>query len=186
MPTPIGHSLCGMTIYLMLHDGAITKNDFPAILGYIVLANLPDIDFAPILIYGFKAVKMFHQAYTHNLGFCFGSALLIALIVSWRLDRPFLKLFGIFFLLIYSHVILDSMGYDTNPPLGVQLFYPFTSSHFMFPISLFIGAAKSNYKELFSLWNFYGAVLEVVLFLPPLYFLYHSKSIKLGGKIQKT
>ena len=58
------------------------------------------------------------------------------------------------------------MGNDTNPPYGVQLLWPISDAHYLSPIPVFIGVAKASGKELFSLWNLFAVLIELIVFLP--------------------
>lgn len=166
MPTPVGHSLFGLAVYMIKKGEPLDAKDIGGVAIYASLSNLPDIDLAPITIYGFKAVSMFHQQYTHNLGFAVISSLFVACIATCFFRKRFVSVFPLFFFLVYSHILLDCMGHDTNPPYGVQLFWPLSDDNFLSPISLFIGVAKASPGELFSLWNFVAVLIELVVFLP--------------------
>jgi len=166
MPTPIGHSLFALSAVMIRKGQPLEKRDLGLIVVSMTLANLPDIDFTPMLVYGFRAVSMFHQAYTHNLGFCLIGSIVSALIAAKLMHKRFFELFPFFFILVFSHIILDAMGNDTNPPCGVQLLWPLVDRHFMLPFPVFIGIAKSSARELFSLWNLMAVGLECVIFLP--------------------
>jgi len=178
MPTPIGHSIFALSVYQGITGRPVGKNDIPGILVFVSLANLPDIDFAPILTMGFKAVGMYHQAYTHNFGFCLGSSLFVSLLYYLYRRKQFWRNFLLFFLLVFSHIVLDSMGNDTRYPFGVQLFWPIIDTHFMFPVSIFLGAAKSSVSEMFSLWNLFAVVMELVIFVPMFFLVYWKISSK--------
>lgn len=144
----------------------LDRGDLGLLATALVLAHLPDVDLVPITVYGFSAVKMFHQAYTHNMAFCLISSLIASLLASVIRKKPFMHYFPFFSLLVFSHILLDAMGHDTNPPIGVQLLWPLSSSYFLFPVHLFIGVAKSTARELFSLWNLMAVLVELIVFLP--------------------
>jgi membrane-bound metal-dependent hydrolase YbcI (DUF457 family) len=181
MPTPIGHSLFGTAVYLLSTGKPLNRQALPGIVACAALANLPDVDFAPVAALGFSAVKTYHQVYTHNLGFCLAAALVIATAAAlWR-KRPFIPLFALTFLLVYSHVVFDALGYDGNPPFGVQLFWPLTDAYFMSPVFLFVGAAKGSFRDLFSLWNFFAILIELAVLLPATIFLARHNCSNQGG-----
>lgn len=166
MPTPIGHILFSTGVFIAYSRRVPTRADLPVVAGFAVLSLLPDIDFAPMIVQGFKAVSLYHQAYTHNLGFCLASAVIITMGGMAIRGAVFLGYFPLIFSLIFSHVLIDAMGLDTNPPFGVQLLWPFYDGHILFPISLFIGAAKGSFSEMFSWWNGLAILIELAVFLP--------------------
>ncbi|MFC1850077.1 metal-dependent hydrolase [candidate division CSSED10-310 bacterium] len=186
MPTPVGHSLFGLSMYMAVEKRPLSKVDVTGPLLYVVLVNLPDIDYTPILAYGFGAVKLYHQAYTHNLGFCFVAAVVVTGLTLLFKKEVRWPLFFLYFLLIYSHVILDALGADGNPPFGVQAFWPFSSAYFISPLSIFIGAEKAQLRELFSVWNFYCILIELGIFLPAFIFIYRSKRRQIATNREQT
>lgn len=186
MPTPVGHSIFGLTVYVLVNRRIPQKADIPGIMGYCFLANLPDIDFAPVLVYGISAVKVFHQYYTHNIGFCLVASIIIALFWSRYSSRRFFPILGLTFLLVTSHIVFDSCGYDSRPPYGIQFFWPLTSAYFTSPVSIFIGAAKGTFSEMFSSWNLYAVLFELAVFLPMLLMsIRHIRAMEAGSACWK-
>lgn len=136
MPSPVGHSLAGLCVYL------VARNRFPAgqqsrfVIGSIAVAILPDLDLIPVFL--FDDAKSFHRQWTHSLAAAAAFGLLIgALARWWSADGVF---YGLWSGAVYvSHVLLDFLLDDPTPPYGIQLLWPFSQSYFMSPIAPFRG-----------------------------------------------
>ncbi len=118
-----------------------------------VAAVLPDLD----LLAGT------HSTYTHSLG-----AVGLAALVTWLLTRgrhPRLVL-GVAAAWA-SHLLLDWLGSDTSPPIGIMALWPFTDGFYQ--SSLFVFEAISRRYWLpreFLVGNLRAALREVVILGP--------------------
>jgi len=160
VPTSVGHSLLGYILYLIFRKNYKLIKNWKAILFYLFIANAPDLDFIPGMCIGHA--NRFHHGITHTLGFSIFFALILCLVPKFRKKKNFI----IFFLLCFTHVIVDFLGADTRYPFGVMLFWPFTKKYFISPYSIFLGIHKTTLRSLFDLHNFKAIALEVSIFLP--------------------
>jgi membrane-bound metal-dependent hydrolase YbcI (DUF457 family) len=112
VPSPIGHVLGGVAAGWLVggRRGAPGWRREAALFGLIGAA--PDID----LLFGT------HSTYTHSAG-AVGLTALAALIVT-RGRRPRIALACA--AAMASHVLLDWLGSDTTPPIGIMALWPFT------------------------------------------------------------
>ncbi len=108
-----------------------TRSRDPRVLLFLSLAAVaPDFDFA--LVWGFGwPVHDFHRTFSHSL--------LAALLATgvYRLARPdWLRRVsaGVFFAVLASHAVLDMMCTSDAADHGVQLFWPFATERFGWPV----------------------------------------------------
>jgi membrane-bound metal-dependent hydrolase YbcI (DUF457 family) len=124
-------------------------------MAYAVIATLPDVDL----------VVHRHSRETHSLG--------IALLVgaaAWIVARkrvPDAARIAVAFGMAYaSHVLLDWLGDDTAPPLGIMALWPLTSQFYLAPVHVFGGISRRYW--LWEAWtgNATAAAREVLILVP--------------------
>lgn len=168
MPTPVGHTLMGYIVYTdrKMANWNLTWRD---LLIFILVANLPDIDYLPGFLMG-KPNK-FHHGMTHSISLAVLIGCILGLIYFMKERRNFVKYFFSFSMTYSSHLLLDFLGKDTSYPYGEQLFWPFSNIYFMSPIAIFSDVHKASSSKIFiqSLfnWNNLGTVvIEAIILLP--------------------
>ena len=159
--SPVAHSAFGLLGWQKFSE---TKN-LKTLILFILVGNLPDIDFALFLIMGEKGLKM-HQFYTHNIFFVFLTALLFCPLFTGKRERR-----G-FLLVAFSHLLLDFVTIDGAAPYGFRLFYPVSLQLFNF--GLFPNLWKDNLARVFSLHNLWVLCFETVVFLVPVVLVYRK------------
>ncbi len=161
MPTPVGHVIGGLVVYLAARDRPI-KEDLPFVAACAGVSLLPDLDFA----IGPLAGKSYHHYFTHSLGSAalFGLA---AYLVSraFRRNKP-LRDATVLMAVYLSHILLDMVGRDTTPPFGVQLFWPFSEAFYISPVSLFDEVLRGTIGKLFGLHNWLAVARETLILGP--------------------
>ena len=81
------------------------------------------------------------------------------------------------FSLYLSHVLLDYLVQDPSPPLGVQVFWPFSDKYYMAPFAFFSSfdrpdtLAVATIPAFFTLHNVLTISIEVLFLLPLLLFV---------------
>lgn len=163
MPSPVGHALGGL-IAGWLIAGRRTPGPRPdppevswrraALFAGLALA--PDLD----LLFGT------HSTYTHSIG----AVLIVGLaaLLTTRGRRPALALacaaaWG-------SHLLLDWLGADSTPPLGIMALWPFTNDFYLSPVPVFNAISRRYWLPDFYRHNTI-AVLRELVFLVPLAWL---------------
>ena len=63
-----------------------------------------------------------------------------------------------------SHLLLDWIGRDTNPPLGIMALWPFSREYYMSPVSLLEPVSRRFQWEYFWSHNLRVVGFEVLLF----------------------
>lgn len=137
---------------------------------FMVLANLPDIDFLPGFLVG--EPNLYHRHYlSHSLGAAVIAGAAFAWFYHMRKMGQFWPNFTMFTLAYASHILLDYFGTDTAEPTGVPALWPFTDRAFVASTTIFMAVQKSNmsssfFQSLFTIHNFWVAFLEFSIFLP--------------------
>ena len=169
MPSPVGHLLAGGVVALLSHRWQRPRR--PArtgiILGCAALAALPDAD----LIY-----QPLHRTVTHSLVSIPLIAIIATLVTGWVTGRRSIWVGVLCGLAWGSHIPLDWLGADPNPPQGIQALWPFSSRSFISGVDLF---ASTERRHLFSqttlLKNLRAVVQEILLVGPVLLWLWLSR-----------
>ena len=106
-----------------------------------------------------------HSQETHSIG----AAAFVAAIAAWRYwpvaatrARIFLAVLAAWF----SHPLLDAMSFDLGPPIGVMLFWPFSTEHWHTGLYVF-GAIERHFDhEGFWRQNITSFAREMAVLLP--------------------
>lgn len=170
MPLPFGHSLMGYALYKTMPQETRVIS-WRMFLLFVLLANLPDIDYLPGFLQGNP--NKFHHHFTHSLGFTVMVGWILATYSYLKKRKRFLTYFLMFAGVCFSHVVLDFLTADYSQPYGVPLFLPFSNRYFISPITVFMSIDKSNssnifIQSLFVMHNFWAALWEIVVFIPVL------------------
>lgn len=131
MPSPVGHALAGLIVGGVLRPARwrATNRETAGVslraLGILALLGaLPDIDF----------LVGRHSRESHSVG-AVAVVGLVSWLLSWRAMRhPVLQagarpamMWSLACALAYaSHILLDWLGSDTSPPIGIQALWPFS------------------------------------------------------------
>jgi len=168
MPSPVGHSLAGLCVVIATRNRLPVSKQGWLLVGSIVVANLPDIDFLPGLVVG--NLSSFHHQATHSLI----AVAMFGFLVSLLAMRNNLR--GIFWgiwagSLYFSHLMLDLLVNDPAVPYGLQLLWPFSTSYFISTVTPFQSFQYSasylvQTDHIFSIHNLTTIAYEVVLIAP--------------------
>jgi inner membrane protein len=180
MPLPIAHSMMGYAIAEVAEAANVrlTGKKWLNVSIFVALANLPDCDFLPGFLLG--EPNRYHQWFTHSIGFSILAGLFGGLFY-WRRNqvRPPIAenqerfgLHGIFIsLAVLSHLVLDLLTWDSSPPKGMMLFWPFDTKHYDVRWSLFLSSQRDNvsatfFSSLLNWHNFKIALREFLIMAP--------------------
>ncbi len=177
MASPVGHSLMGLSLYLVLSPRRHLLNPlrrWKTIALCILLANLPDVDFlAGLIFYG--RFNILHGEMTHSALFLIIASLLATLC---QLHPCWVRRFFSALLLIGSHDLMDFLSSQTlglQRAYGIAFFYPFSEEKIGAPFSLFYGVRHKNLEQLFSLENLWTIGYELCVFLPVVGLIYVTR-----------
>lgn len=152
MPSPLAHALAGATIGWTVVPAFPGRGPRPWREGllFACLAVAPDLD----LLVGA------HSGPTHSLG----AALVVALAVA-ALSRT--GRLGLAAGLAYaSHILLDWLGSDTSPPIGIMALWPFAASHYESDLHLFHAISRRYWLPGFWAHNARAVAWELLILLP--------------------
>jgi membrane-bound metal-dependent hydrolase YbcI (DUF457 family) len=173
VPSPIGHALAGAAIAWTLggtsspagSTGRFTNWKLPVVCA--VCAALPDID----LLY-----MPTHRTATHSVPVAVLLTILAVVVTGWvnpirdwasrRFGvGPQTFVVGLACGLAWSsHILLDWLGADANPPYGVQAFWPFSDTWFYSGVDVFPGTQRRNpFSASAMLINLQAAIWETAL-----------------------
>lgn len=176
MASPVGHSLMGLSLYLVLSPRRHLSNPlrrWKTMALCILLANLPDVDFLVGLIF-YGRFNILHGEMTHSALFLVVASLFATLCQI----HPSVRSFFFTFLLIGSHDLMDflsSQALGLQRAYGIAFFYPFSQEKIGAPFSLFYGVRHKNLEQLFSLENLWTIGYELCVFLPAVALIYLAR-----------
>lgn len=160
MPSPVGHALAGMAVAWSSKTPVTTRcqwnpsTELAVTAACVVLAVLPDGD----LVY-----PPIHRAFSHSIGAVALVMIITMGVTRWvtgRVAWPLVVLFGCAF---GSHIPLDWLGADPNPPFGIKALWPLSDRWYISPIALFPGTER---RELFTIaavrTNVIAALVEML------------------------
>ena len=176
MATPVAHSLLAIAVVQGVRPGfspRLWPRLWPWWLLAVFLACAPDLDFLPGMLIG--DANRFHQGPSHSLAAAAMAGTLVFMVARW-LGGPALRLAILGFLSYASHLLLDVFTEDRRAPLGIPLFWPFSSEAYQAPWPLFGGvkhgvpgdSLSTVLGHVFSLANAATVAVEAVLLAPVL------------------
>ncbi len=120
MPLPLGHATIGFTIHSLCSANESGVCRWKALIGILILSNLPDIDVVLGIIFHGNG-NVFHRGPTHSLIFAFIGGFLASRVWKWWSQLPKLE-FKICLLLVLSHVVADFAFTHS----AISFFWPIT------------------------------------------------------------
>ena len=146
MPSPVGHALGGIAAGV-----PIIGRSRAAMWWLAVIGTAADLD----LLIGA------HRGISHSIG-----AALAAGLIAWFITRS--ARWGAAAAVAWgSHVLLDWLGADTWPPLGIPALWPFSSAYYQSPVSIFPSVSRQYWLGArFISFNVKALAVELVILLP--------------------
>jgi membrane-bound metal-dependent hydrolase YbcI (DUF457 family) len=134
-------------------------------------AVAPDLDLALRLVDG----RIQHQGLSHSIGAAALAGLGVWASARWRgWPRP-LALGALAATAWLSHLLLDWLGRDTNPPIGIPALWPFSDGYYKFPFPLFLDIGRTLDWET-VLHDAAAVAWEVALLAPVVLLLWRWKA----------
>ena len=136
------------------------RRAWPSATLYAALGVLPDAD----LLVGL------HSRYSHSLGAVALVAAAAALAPArWRrgLGIPSRLLCALACGAAYaSHILLDWLGSDTTPPIGIMALWPLTSAFYQSDLHWFMAISRRYWLPSFWSMNLMAALREIAILVP--------------------
>ena len=153
MPSPVGHVLAGVAVGWAV-DGRRILDDAATLrsaVAFAMVAVLPDLDLL---------LSMQHRGPSHGIG----AAFLIG-VLAWGLTRRLRS--GIAFGLAFaSHILLDWLGSDTTPPIGLMALWPFSREFYQSPYPVFMSVSRRYWMPGFWGYNLRVVTRELLIMVP--------------------
>ena len=137
MPSPLAHFLAGITTHIATAP--------PRDVGWrtrtvvtVACALAPDLDFL-----GRAWGMRWHQRQAHSIGAAVLAGTAVALVASLRGSPRWRSLGVAAFLGWTSHLLLDYLNVDTNPPIGIMALWPFSQGFYKFPWPIFLDIGRT-------------------------------------------
>jgi membrane-bound metal-dependent hydrolase YbcI (DUF457 family) len=151
MPSPIGHALGGIAAaWRILPSRERNAHRWSTIGIVAAIAAAPDFD---LLVND-------HRGPAHSLGAAVIAGT-VALVWTrsprWGLAAAFAWA---------SHVLLDWLGTDTRPPVGVMALWPWSHLYYESPLHLFPAVSRRYWLAEFWVYNLEALFVELLLLLP--------------------
>jgi len=160
MPSPVGHALAGLASGWLIRgnriDGPDGRREAALFAG---LGALADLD----LLFGM------HSGPTHGVG-----AALLAAAFAWSpwipaTARAQLTLAVACMLAYASHTLLDWLGSDTSPPIGIMALWPLSREYYESGLHVFVAVSRRIWQpETFWMQNLTALMRELLILVPPL------------------
>jgi inner membrane protein len=167
MPSPIGHAIAGVIVGSLVSPRR--DNGVRAIAAYAAAGMAADLD----LLVGA------HSGPSHGIG-----AALIVGAVTWAILRRAhahrRAIAACALALAYaSHTLLDWLGTDSSPPIGIMALWPFSYQYYESPWHVFMAISRRYWLPEFWTFNRLALGRELLILVPlaMLVFAMRRKSI---------
>jgi len=164
MPSPLGHALAGLTVYALAERRAGARPSAWRALPTVAAATLPDADLVLNVLVG----PGHHRAESHSLGMAVLAGLLGLVVARLARSAAAVRWGAVVGLSWASHVLLDWLGRDTNPPIGLMALWPLSTSWLASPVPIFLDIGRTLEWDTVR-HNALAAAWECVLLLPVLW-----------------
>jgi membrane-bound metal-dependent hydrolase YbcI (DUF457 family) len=139
MPSPVGHALAGLTVHVLSARDRAERTDMRRAVLMVAAATAADLD----LMFRFIDGRNHHQAETHSIG-----AAALAALVVWALGRlaGWMRpgALGVWAGVAWlTHLLLDYLGRDTHPPIGIMALWPLESGYHKAPWPIFLDIGRT-------------------------------------------
>lgn len=152
MPSPLAHALAGATVGWSIVPAFPGRGVQPWREGllFAALGMAPDLD----LLVGA------HSGPTHGVG----AALIVALAVAaWTKQGRLGVAAGVAYA---SHILLDWLGSDSSPPIGIMALWPFTGGHYESDLHVFHAISRRYWLPGFWAHNLRAVAWELLILAP--------------------
>ncbi len=159
MPTPFGHAVGGLAAAFLTNSTATRPRlTMPILATSAALAVAPDLDI----------IAGLHRIYTHSI-----AAVAVVGIVSWLVLRTrtpdALPLTAALTAAYASHAVLDLLGKDTSPPLGLTALWPLSADYYLTGWNVFTEVSRRYWRPgEFIFGNLRALSREMLVLLPVL------------------
>ncbi|HKC10546.1 MAG TPA: metal-dependent hydrolase [Vicinamibacteria bacterium] len=175
MPSPVGHGLAGLIVHVLASRDQHELTDRWRLGVTLGAALIPDVD----LLFRFVDGRNHHDNETHSLGFALlaaASAALAFRLLGWVRPVALALAVGAAW---SSHVLLDYLNVDTNPPIGIMALWPLSQGYFKVPWPIFLDIGRTLEWATVR-HNILAAAWEAVVLSPLLAAAWRFRSRRMG------
>ena len=174
MPSPVGHALAGVAA-AWLAGGRLPRGWHGTLFLPGLTRTTPvSVDFTrhpwEMALFGAAAIAPdldllvgTHSTYTHSIGaviFVFIVTLFATGTRRWRIAIGIAAAWG-------SHLLLDWLGSDTSPPIGIMALWPFDGGYYQSSRSVFDAISRRYWMpQQFIVGNVKATIKEVIVLAP--------------------
>lgn len=160
MPFPVSHTITGL-LFASFSSDFLKKPWYLEVAFVMLLANLPDFDFALVWLTG---DLLWHRTFSHSILF----ALFTGALACWFYDKKFSwSRCLVLSLVVFSHTLLDFFTSNSVIVKGVMIFWPLSQDRFTADIILYPLHNWRVYKGLDLLLKMsVMAGVELLIYLP--------------------
>ena len=151
MPSPLGHALGGLAAGWLVSSTQVRQRDLINSAWFAAAGMVADLD----LLVGA------HSGPSHSLGAA-GLVGLLCFLVTRR-SRFTLAMTAAY----ASHILLDWLGNDSAPPIGIMALWPFSREHYESSVHLFYAISRRYWQPDFWTLNVRAVIREVIVLVPP-------------------
>jgi membrane-bound metal-dependent hydrolase YbcI (DUF457 family) len=166
MALPIVHSTAGYLVQRL--DRRRTPWAVPTrALAFMVIGNLPDIDFLVGFVLGRPGA--FHRGISHTVLAALVFGVLGATVARWRRWDGWWPAFLLCFAGYASHLLVDAFTIDQRGPAGAQFFWPLSDAYYISPVTIFgeiiiDGRSRLGFVRSILAWPTVGVLVREALF----------------------
>ena len=175
MPSPVGHAIAGLCVHVATVRDEKQLLDVRRAGLVVASALLPDVD----LLFRVVDGRNHHQQETHGIGFAILWSLVVLLGFGLRRRPRAAALSFAAGLAWLSHILLDYLNRDTNPPIGLMALWPWSDDYYKFPWPIFLDVGRTlNWETLGK--NLLAAGWELAVLLPVFSLVWRIQGKRLG------
>jgi len=150
MPSPLGHALGGLAAGWLVSPTSLRHRDLTDAAWFAVAGMAADLD----LLVGA------HSGPSHSIGATVGVGLVTCLLRRrWRFTLAVSAAYA-------SHILLDWLGSDAAPPIGIMALWPFTREYYESSLHLFYAVSRRYWLPNFWSLNVRAVVRELMVLTP--------------------
>jgi hypothetical protein len=107
-----------------------------------------------------------HSQFTHSIGMAIGVGLVALAWLRSRGRSGALALAAGICAAYASHILLDWLGQDATPPLGITALWPFDSAYYLSGANVFLGISREPWRP-GAAWHDAAAIVREVFLIGP-------------------
>ena len=154
MPSPIAHAIAGVTAGWLVDPPPIGNNR--RILLYAGMGAAADLD----LLFGA------HSGPTHGLGAAIIVGIATWLVLKMRGSSLGARTACASAIAYATHTLLDWLGTDSSPPIGIMALWPFSRGYYESPWHVFMAISRRYWLPEFWTFNMYALGRELLILVP--------------------